>query len=214
LNIKKYQVLIFDCDGVIFDTNRLKTAAFKKVLSHYGDQNVEKFVQYFSSNFGKSRFVHARHFITNILQEPFRAVLYDQIINDYGLQCQALYNDAEICAGVVELLKYNESVAKYVASGSAQDELRIVFKNRGLDFHFNEIFGSPRAKDDLVKDICLLHQKHNILLIGDAKADFTAAKISGIDFLYVRRYSVDQKNMMLLSQAENFKSVFDLSEVT
>lgn len=213
-DIKKYQILIFDCDGVIFDTTRLKLAAFQKVLSHYGDLNVEQFTEYFSANFGRSRYVHARHFIKNILQVPFQAVQYDQIINDYGLQCQALYSDAEICAGVIELLKKTKSVKKYIASGSSQDELRTVFKSRGLDFYFNEIFGSPRTKDDLVKDICQLHQYHNILMVGDAKADFTAAKISGIDFLYVSRYSVDQENMNILSQVENFTSVFDLLEVT
>lgn len=214
LDIKKYQVLIFDCDGVIFDTTRLKLAAFQKVLSDYGADNVEKFTQYFSANFGRSRYVHARYFMKDILKVPFQSIQYNQIINDYGLQCQALYNDAQICVGATELLKKTKNVEKYIASGSAQDELRTVFESRGLDLYFNAILGSPRTKDDLVKDICSLHQNQNILMVGDAKADFTAAKISGIDFLYVSRYSVDQENMNILSQVENFRSVFDLLEVT
>jgi beta-phosphoglucomutase-like phosphatase (HAD superfamily) len=30
-----YDVIILDCDGVIFDSNLLKVEAFKKALHHY-----------------------------------------------------------------------------------------------------------------------------------------------------------------------------------
>jgi len=40
---KKYSAVVFDCDGVIFDSNGLKTQAFRKVLSSYPNDVVDLF---------------------------------------------------------------------------------------------------------------------------------------------------------------------------
>ena len=81
LNLEKYKVLIFDCDGVIFDTTNLKLMAFQKVLKEYDEKHIKQFTNYFRSNFGRSRFSHARYFIENILNEPFQQKKYDKIID-------------------------------------------------------------------------------------------------------------------------------------
>jgi HAD superfamily hydrolase (TIGR01549 family) len=213
LKINDYKVLIFDCDGVIFDTNKLKVLAFHKVLDNYDKSYIDQFLSYFSKNFGKSRYIHVRHFIENILKIPFDDRLYNQILQDYSNECQLLYKKAEICFGIIDLLTISENHIKYVASGSDQTELREVFIRRDLDHYFESIFGSPISKNDLVKDICSNHPNDKILMIGDAKADFIAAKLSEIDFLYVSRYSMDNKNMKKLRRTEEFTTVIDLSEI-
>tara|TARA_B100001093_G_scaffold420282_1_gene412145 strand:+ start:20301 stop:20945 length:645 start_codon:yes stop_codon:yes gene_type:complete len=213
LNLNKYDVLIFDCDGVIFDTTNLKLAAFEKVLKEYDKKHIRQFTKYFRSNFGKSRFLHARYFIENILNEPFQQKKYDKIISDFSKECKTIYDRAKFCKGVVNFLKKNQKFDKYVASGSEQEELRGVFDKRGINSYFISIFGSPRLKNDLVKDICSKYNHNNILMIGDAEADFKAAKFAGIDFLYISRYSVDDYNMKKISKIENFKSIIDLSEL-
>ena len=35
INLRKYNSLIFDCDGVILNSNNLKTKAFIKILSKF-----------------------------------------------------------------------------------------------------------------------------------------------------------------------------------
>lgn len=213
MKISDYKVLIFDCDGVIFDTNKLKISAFKKILKNYEQPYIDDFLSYFSGNFGRSRYIHVKHFIENILKIPFDDQLYNQILADYGLECRLLYDKAEICVGVRELLKITKNKIKYIASGSDQAELIDVFNRRELEHHFSSIMGSPRSKNDLVKDICNIHENDKILMIGDAKADLIAAKLSEIDFLYVSRYSMDNKNMKKLRRTEEFTTVIDLSEI-
>jgi HAD superfamily hydrolase (TIGR01549 family) len=206
-------VLIFDCDGVIFDTNKLKLDAFKATLSKFNEDHINEFLEYLILNFGRSRYAHIHFFIEDILKIPFDEKLFDQLVLNYGLRCQTLYSEAELCTGAVELLKELKNVVKYIASGSDQSELRNVFRSKSLGSYFKAIYGSPRSKIDLVKEICNRHEGQDILMIGDAYADFLAAKHAQIDFLYVERYSNDKSNMKRLSIKENFSSILDLSAI-
>ena len=128
LEVEEYHVVIFDCDGVIFNTTTLKLAAFQKSLSAFSDDQIERFTEYFVANFGKSRYTHVRHFIDHILRIPFDQNLYLSILSDYGNRSQILYDSAELCSGVIPLLERLKTVDKYIASGSDQAELRSVFK--------------------------------------------------------------------------------------
>ena len=39
--MKKYKSIIFDCDGVILNSNEIKTESFRKVLSNFDWQSVQ-----------------------------------------------------------------------------------------------------------------------------------------------------------------------------
>ena len=75
------------------------------------------------------------------------------------------------------------SGAKYIASGSAQDELRRVFEKRGMNRYFEDIFGSPVTKTDNVAKVLEKEGTHNALMIGDSMSDLIAAEENSIDFL-------------------------------
>ena len=212
LNNNKYDVLIFDCDGIIFDTTHLKLEAFQETLSEFDTKHIEEFTNYFKENFGRSRFSHARYFIENILNKSFQVDLYNKIIEDFSSRCKKIYDNAELCAGVVEILEKTKDKYKYVASGSNQSELRMVFKNRGIGKYFMSVYGSPIEKNKLVKDICSEHKNKKILMIGDSEADLEASENSNINFLFISRYSVDKK-MIELAKKEKFESAFDLKEI-
>ena len=44
--MKKYKSLIFDCDGVILNSNKIKTEAFRKILQKYNQNAVDEFINY------------------------------------------------------------------------------------------------------------------------------------------------------------------------
>ena len=48
-------------------------------------------------------------------------------------------------------------------------------------------------------------------MIGDAHADYEAAKSSNIDFLFIERYSTDRSKMNDLASKGQFLSIWDLS---
>ena len=69
-SINKYSQYIFDCDGVILDSNQLKIEAMALTLNEIGiEENIVKeCINYFSNNFGKSRFHHVDVFIRDFFQ--------------------------------------------------------------------------------------------------------------------------------------------------
>ena len=44
--MKNYNSLIFDCDGVILNSNTVKTEAFKNILNNYDLNAVDEFIDY------------------------------------------------------------------------------------------------------------------------------------------------------------------------
>ena len=56
-NLNKYKSLIFDCDGVILNSNKIKIEAFRKVLQKFNPLAVEELINYLKNNFGTSRYI-------------------------------------------------------------------------------------------------------------------------------------------------------------
>ena len=76
LHINIYSNIIFDCDGVILDSNKIKERNIYKVSSKYlFESKLTEFIEYFNSNPGIPRegkiekYIHNKSTITNILKE-------------------------------------------------------------------------------------------------------------------------------------------------
>ena len=54
IDLTKYDFFVFDCDGVILDSNLIKTQAFKESLLNYPDEQVLEFLAYHRENGGIS----------------------------------------------------------------------------------------------------------------------------------------------------------------
>jgi phosphoglycolate phosphatase-like HAD superfamily hydrolase len=188
----EYDIYIFDCDGVILDSNALKIEAMRKTLCtlDFNESQVKDCVSYFSSNFGKSRFHHIDIFLSEILDvnsndvDKYRSLL----LKGYSGQCESLYLKANITAGFMDVI-HRLKGKTFVASGSEQNELRSVFKQRELDSLFVDVYGSPTKKSDIVADILRQYQTSNAVMIGDALSDLDAAVVNCIDFVGYLPYS-------------------------
>lgn len=198
-HLSDYEVYIFDCDGVILDSNQLKIKAMRNALeAHFSNHAlINDCVEYFCHNFGKSRFHHTRHFLDSILdiEEEQRDALEQLILTSFSRQCRALYLKAEITPGFLAFIEQCKG-KRYVASGSEQNELRDVFAQRGLDVHFNGVFGSPTPKAELIR--CILEQENttNAVMFGDAESDMLSAKQNQIDFVFYAPYSNVKEKMI------------------
>jgi len=208
LQLSEYDTYIFDCDGVILDSNQLKIVAMRNAVESYEFDAllVNRCVEYFKNNFGKSRFHHIDMFVNDILKvdAAFTEEVKTKLLSLYSSQCRALYMTAEITDGFVDLitaLKGN----KFVASGSEQGELREVFKERGLDQYFDGIFGSPEKKVNHVKAIIDANKLSKAIMFGDAVSDLEAARDNEIDFVFYRPLSNVQSKMDILCDKYNYK---------
>lgn len=191
--IFNYDVYVFDCDGVILDSNQLKIDAMEialKTLTADSSQ-INLCIDYFRHNFGRSRFHHVDVFIDKYLtvaDEEDANKTRVNILDAYSSQCCALYLLADMTPGFIEFIEQLKG-KKYVASGSEQEELMGVFRSRGLDKYFEGVYGSPTKKTDLVSNILNIESSKKVLMFGDAVSDFEAAKLNNIDFIGYLPYS-------------------------
>ncbi|WP_354623224.1 HAD hydrolase-like protein [Psychromonas sp. MME2] len=215
VKFSQYDVIVFDCDGVILDSNNLKIDAMRVALENlaYPQSEVDAAVGYFAVNFGKSRFHHIAYFVDHILSGIYdREAAYDALLSDYSKACKQLYMTAEMTENF-NLVLENVSAAKHVASGSEQEELRQVFEERGLARHFGYILGSPTAKSENVAQIISEYKEKKILMVGDAKSDFDAARVNSIDFAFYAPYSNVQGQMLNHASMYGFPVIHSFKEV-
>ncbi|MCM3150859.1 HAD hydrolase-like protein [Priestia megaterium] len=210
-----YDVIIFDCDGVLLDVNTLKCEAFAKSVENYPRENVEGFVEYCKNTFGISRYQKFKDFFNLFAKEDFQEEKYNYFLDVYADSCKKIYNSSNLTEGALELLEIlkREGKKTYIASGSDELELREVFSNKNLNNYFNDIYGSPNTKSEAVKHILASSYNQNILFIGDALADSTVAKEHNLDYMYMYMYTLQSSEYDLkcresaISCIKTFKDV-------
>ena len=65
--INFYKTFIFDCDGVILNSNKIKTNSFRALLSTYDKCAVDEFIKYHKTNGGISRYEKIKYFLKKIM---------------------------------------------------------------------------------------------------------------------------------------------------
>lgn len=190
-----YDALIFDCDGVILDSNPLKIRVMEKALEQLLDskEQIEKCSNYFASNFGLSRFHHADKFFDEIVasSQENKAKRKTELLNLYSFGCELLYSTAKITPFFTEFIN-SLKVQCFVASGSEQSNLRKTLELKGLSQNFLEILGSPTSKVDNVNLIKKKYNFNRAVLIGDSVQDYISAKKAEIDFIAYTPFSADK----------------------
>lgn len=183
--LSEYRVLLFDCDGVVIDSNRLKTDAFREVLAEHGPELVEQFVEYHRQNGGVSRYAKMRHFFTHMAKVPDAQVRADAAVAAFSAESRRRMVDAPLVPGVESVLR-SASVPAYIVSGADQAELRHVFATRGMANLFEDILGSPTPKDETMRRLVDAGKvPEPAVFFGDARKDMEVAEEAGADFVFV-----------------------------
>ena len=210
-----YSTIIFDCDGVLFDSNQLKTEAFRQVLSAYPKELVDEFVAYHQRNGGISRYVKLRSFLEDFLKKEYKEEQLENLLRRFGEACVSLYEAADLTPGCLDVLSaLHPDTSLYVASGSDESELRQVFAKKHIAHFFDGIYGSPKTKDESVSEILLkVPEKGEILFIGDAESDWKAAQNHEIDFIFMSQFSDALSVMKKKAVVEKFTTIRNLEDL-
>ena len=185
MDISQFATLIFDCDGVILDSNKIKTTAFYNAALPYGEDAAEALVNYHKKHGGISRYAKFEYFLEEILGLEVELKKINNLLSVYASEIQEELILCQISPGLEELRK-NSNSNWLVVSGGDQKELRCIFSERNLTENFNcGIFGSPETKDVILsREIDNGNIKFPALFIGDSKYDYQAAKAKNIDFVF------------------------------
>ncbi len=188
--------IIFDFDGVILDSNNVKTTAFKNISKRFGEIESNELVNYHIKNGGVSRFIKIKWFVENVLQTKSE-VLIRNLIKEYGNEVAKSLESCSFRTDLFNLKKKLKGTKWSIASGGKQDEIvNLLKKKLLLDIFDNGIYGSPIPKMDIVKKTILNvkpNEKNKFVLIGDSFYDYECAKKNGIKFIFASDWS-DIKN--------------------
>ncbi|WP_323751846.1 HAD-IA family hydrolase [Marinobacter sp.] len=191
-DLMHYKTWVFDCDGVVLNSNRIKTDAFYRAAEPYGEKYAQQLVDYHVQNGGVSRYIKFQNFLTNIVgRRACDKEELDHLLSAYADYVEQGLLSCPIAPDLERLRNLTPETKWLIVSGGDQEELRSVFRRRGLDDLFDGgIYGSPANKDEILASL-----KHeNVILdpavfVGDSQYDIEAAKRAGLDFIFVSDWS-------------------------
>ena len=182
-----FEVILWDFDGVIIDSNSVREFGFREVLKEFDPEEVEQLIDFHNANGGWSRYVKFRYFYEEILKRQISESQVQELANSFSsIMVDRLPNPELLIQETVRFIQEMNSQGKemHIVSGSDGNELRSLCEQLELSKYFISINGSPTPKPALVKAII---DNGNILasqycLIGDAVNDYDAAKTNTITF--------------------------------
>jgi phosphoglycolate phosphatase-like HAD superfamily hydrolase len=193
--LQKYKTLIFDCDGVVLNSNKVKTEAFyDSAVKKYGDDAATALANYHKANGGISRYKKFEFFLSHIVDSKSildLEVEFSDLIKKYAEVVRLGLMSCKVAENIFELRSLMTNSNWLIVSGGDQNELREIFKSRDLFNLFDGgIFGSPLAKDDIFqRELDNGNIKRPALFLGDSKYDFQVSKSAELDFLFISEWS-------------------------
>ncbi len=193
-----YTTLVFDCDGVVLDSNKVKTEAFRTAALPWGEAAADALVAHHVAHGGISRYAKFAHFLDSILPDHAPQAVpgrdgpdLDTLLTAYAGAVRAGLMSCAITEGLEDLRAATPDARWLIVSGGDQAELREVFAARGLAAHFDGgIFGSPDSKDlILAREIAAGTIRSPALFLGDSRYDHIAATRAGLDFIFLSGWS-------------------------
>lgn len=183
-------IVLFDCDGVILDSNSIKTEGFRRAVEAHDETAVEAFVDFHRRNGGLSRYAKFEHFFRDLLGLSEYQAAMDEALERFANVTRESLLACPLVPGITGLLTdlNDAGVPCFVVSGSDQRELRGVLAERRLDRHFEDIFGSPATKPEHVRTILDGRPETPVaggVLFGDALVDMETAEKFGLIPVFV-----------------------------
>ena len=189
IDIKQYKSIVFDCDGVVLDSNVVKTEAYFRTAKNLGasDADAQALVDYHVRLGGISRYHKFDYYLREILQQSATQEAIQMLLDEFARELEVGLLHCEVAQGLLALREITPDANWMILSGGDQQEIRTLFAKRNLQSLFDGgLFGSPDNKDTV-----LAREKTNgnlqfpALFIGDSKYDYEAATRAGLDFVFL-----------------------------
>jgi phosphoglycolate phosphatase-like HAD superfamily hydrolase len=212
-NLNKYKTFIFDCDGVILNSNKIKSETFKKVTRNFGEKISDHFLNFHIKNGGVSRNEKFKYFVNKILNKK-NDKLIDKLILEYS---KNIYDELLNCE-VSDCLKFLKQKYMYidwlVLTGGNEDEVKDIFRKKKIKYFKDcHIYGSPKSKYENFKFLTnndLI--KYPAIFFGDSEYDYKFSFDNKIDFIFVSGWT-EFENWNSFCKKNNIKTIKDICEL-
>jgi phosphoglycolate phosphatase-like HAD superfamily hydrolase len=216
LNINEYKTIVFDCDGVVLNSNKTKVEAYFAVAKKMGgsDAEAQALVDHHIAKGSFPRNGKIEFYLEHIVKQPISDALMQQYMHAFDEYLDSALMQCEVAPKLLELKAATPQARWMLLSGGDQAELRRVFPRRNLAHLFEAgIFGGPDQKD-----FVLAREKANgniqmpALFVGDSKYDHQAATGAGLDFVFLSDWT-EVKDWPAYSQQHNITVRNNISQL-
>lgn len=177
--------IILDFDGVILESNALKTEAFASVFARFSE-HADAMMAYHHAHVSDTRFAKFRYLVHERLGRPDGDPLVNELADAFARETRRLLATCPFVPGAESFLAMAHArVPLYLASVTPQEELEALLDARTLRQYFARVYGCPPwTKASAIGDILsLLGGPRNVLFIGDSAGDQRAAALNGVEFM-------------------------------
>jgi phosphoglycolate phosphatase-like HAD superfamily hydrolase len=188
-SLQSYKTLVFDCDGVVLNSNGAKIDAYREVALSFGadaDQ-AEQLVQHHVKLGGISRYPKFEYFLREIMRREVDEKSMTCLLEAFTAAVQSKLANCEVSPYLPALKQATKQADWAMISGGDQAELREIMRQRGLQHYFNAgIFGSPDNKQTILeREIAQQNIQHPALFLGDSQYDYFSATEAKLDFVFL-----------------------------
>lgn len=183
----KFDSLILDVDGTLWDSTGVVADAWMKAVYDYDGARVEITADMLKNLFGKVMTEIAANLFPQYTEEQREEIL--KLCCEYEHRF-LVENEKDICyPGVVDTIKkLSQNIPVFIVSNCQSGYIELFLEKTGLEAYVKdtECFGDTgKMKGD---NILLLMERNNLknpAYVGDIKGDFEAAEFAGIPFIHV-----------------------------
>ena len=176
---QKIAAVVFDCDGVLIESNGIKTLAFGQTVAEFGQKAMDQLMDYQREYGGISRVKKFEWFYREVVKTPLSDEMMDTLCVRFTQLCIDAVLAAPMVTGAKESLDLLAGkLPMFVASGTPEKELQDILIQRGLAPYFKGIHGTPPEKQYLLERIISENrlEASTVLMVGDAVTDLKAAQ--------------------------------------
>lgn len=213
--IQQYHSLVFDCDGVVLDSNRVRAQAFYNCALPYGEQYAEALRNYHILHGGVSRYVKFEVLLRDMVGVPVTEEAMQSLLHNFTTEATKGLLKCDIAPGLKALREATPQANWILVSGADQDELRDVFTRRGIAEWFDGgIFGSPLNKDQILeREIASGNCRKPGIFFGDSRYDHLASTRAGLDFVFLSGWT-DMEGWQEYCQAGKLDAFVDFCGIS
>ena len=211
--LSQYDLWLFDCDGVILQSNQIKSQTMYQVALHFSDEKTAKtFQQYHQINAGFTRFKKFTYLFETLLNRQSFEDDYQKALMMFSQMCMEQLIECPLTANAEKLLtQIPENNHKYIISAASETDLQHIFAEKELDHLFTDIYGGPRTKTEIFADVLARYPNAKPIFFGDAKADYLVAEKYNVDFVFLSDYTDFPDWKAYFRQKNNVKIIKNFS---
>lgn len=181
----KYDSIIFDLDGTLWDSTSNVTAAWqaaKEQVDYIQEDFTQAMIRSITGMTYKSIFETLLPYLDEEKRNEFKALAAKS-------ELEILYaKGGELYPGLEETLKYLLNKYRlFIVSNCQSGYIEVFFKISGMEHYFggHQCYGTkslPKAEN--IKDIINDHNLKSPVYVGDTMGDYNAASQAGVPFVF------------------------------